>query len=250
MSLEADASQPLGLLQCRQCHEEFEDARKLFRHVETVDPDRTSTCLEDMGMQMEEFRADYTRRRRKAARRKLSLGVCLLVRIFVKLYIQVDANNLLTEYKDTVKYGASFPCCICQTLSFKKNVCKVEDVEGLRTQDEQSLYVDVDLMKSNGSLFSMLDQVWICKDCRKSVLEGKRPSCSAMNGLRATWRDLPAPLQNLSIEELDTLAFTQIFCVVHELSTGPDHDDYPKKTLFLPLPTPATNIVSRFPFVV
>ena len=86
MSLEAAASQPLGLLQCGQCGEEFEDARKLFRHVESVDPDRTSTCLEDMGMQMEEFRRDYTRRRRKAARRKFSLGVCLFVRIFVKLY--------------------------------------------------------------------------------------------------------------------------------------------------------------------
>ena len=86
MSLDADASQPLGLLQCRQCREEFEDARKLFRHVESVDPDRSSTCLEDMGMQMEEFRADYTRRRRKAARRQLSLGVCLLVKTLVNLY--------------------------------------------------------------------------------------------------------------------------------------------------------------------
>ena len=162
----------------------------------------------------------------------------------------MDANNLLTKYKDTVKYGASFPCCSCQTLNFKKDVYKVVDVEGLRTQDEQLSYVDIDLLNSDGRMFSMLDQVWICKDCRKSVQEGKRPPCSAMNSLGATWRNLPASLRDLSIEELDTLAFTQIFCVVHELSTGPNRDDYPKKTLFLPLPTPATYIVSRFPVVV
>ena len=79
---ERDKSQALGLLQCRQCLKEFGSARTLFSHVEAIYPDRTSTCLEDMGMQLEEFRAEYTRRRRKAARRNNALEVTLFEFVF------------------------------------------------------------------------------------------------------------------------------------------------------------------------
>ena len=155
-------------------------------------------------------------------------------------YSQESVNDLLTKYWDNVKYGPSFPCCSCQTLNFQKDVDKVVDVEKLRSQEERSAYVDVHLLNSNGNLFSMMDEVWICKSCRKSVEDGKRPTNSAMNGLGATWCDLPAPLLNLSIEERDTIAFTQIFCVVHGLSAGGDGLDQPKKTLLLPLARPVT----------
>ena len=117
-----------------------------------------------------------------------------------------------------MRYGASFPCCCCQTLKFKCKVDKVAEVERLRTEEGREAYLDTDLLNSTGKLFLMLDTVWICKDCRKSVEEGKRPTNSAMNGLGPTWHNLPVPLVNLSIEELDTIAFTQIFSVVHGLS--------------------------------
>ena len=58
-----------GLLHCPQCHTECVDARALFRHVETVFVGQQSSCLESMGFQMEEFRADYRKRRRKVAYR-------------------------------------------------------------------------------------------------------------------------------------------------------------------------------------
>ena len=59
-----------GLLHCPQCRKECVDARALFRHVEAVFAGLQSTCLERMGLQMEEFRADYRNRRRKVAYRK------------------------------------------------------------------------------------------------------------------------------------------------------------------------------------
>ena len=116
-------------------------------------------------------------------------------------------------------------------------------MERLRTQEAREAYLDTDLLKSTGNLFLMLDDVWICKDCRKSVEEDKRPTNSAMNGLGATWYNLPPPLMNLSIEELDTIAFTQIFSVVHSLSAGDTGDtgdtgDQPNKILLLPLKRP------------
>ena len=150
----------------------------------------------------------------------------------------MDANDLLSEYRDSVKHGASFPCCICQTLNFVSDVCSVSDVESLRTLEERSRYVDVDLMHTCPNLFTMLDKIWVCQDCRRCVEKGERPPCSAENGLKATWRSLPSPLLDLSIEELDILSFTQIFSVIHEQSTGDEGEDRPTKVLLLPLPIP------------
>ena len=152
--------------------------------------------------------------------------------------VQVDINDLVSKYRDSVKHGASFPCCICQTLNFVSDVCPVSDVESLRTLEERSRYVDVDLMNTCPNLFTMLDKIWICRDCRRCVEKGERPPCSAENGLKATCRSLPAPLLDLSIEELDILAFTQIFSVIHDQSTGGEVEGRPTKVLLLPLPIP------------
>ena len=146
---------------------------------------------------------------------------------------------MLNSYWTSVKYGASFPCCCCQTLKFRKNVEKVKEAENLRTQEQRDLFLDTVLLNSTDSLFLMMDDVWICKDCRKSVDAGKMPLLSAKNNLSATWRNLPDPLRSLSIEELETLAVTQIFSVLHDLSTGGatgPHES--KKTLLLPLARP------------
>lgn len=63
----------LGLYHCPQCHRDCGDARNLFRHVETVNAELQATCLELMGKQMEEFRAEYTNRRRKLGRKRVTL---------------------------------------------------------------------------------------------------------------------------------------------------------------------------------
>ena len=72
---EGQGSSQLGLLQCKQCLERFGTAGQLFRHVESITIGKPSSCLEGMGMQMEEFRAEYTSRRRKVARKKVALKV-------------------------------------------------------------------------------------------------------------------------------------------------------------------------------
>ena len=66
---EEDSLGVIGLLHCPQCRKECSDARTLFRHVESVSAGLPSSCLERMGLQMEEFRADYRNRRRKVAYR-------------------------------------------------------------------------------------------------------------------------------------------------------------------------------------
>ena len=157
----------------------------------------------------------------------------------------MEVDNLLDNYQRAVKYGASFPCCCCQTLKLRKNVEDVELVENLRTQQQRDSYLDTGLLNSTHSLFLMLDGVWICKECRRAVDNGRMPSLSAKNSLCATWRNLPDPLQSLNIEELDTLALTQIFSVHGGLSTGANLPDRPKKTLLLPLTRPVKSIVSK-----
>ena len=150
----------------------------------------------------------------------------------------MSVQDLLTKYNDTVKYGPIFPCCSCQALQFKKDVSSASDVTGLRTEEERSRYLDVNLINTNSNLFTTLDRSWICRDCCRFVQEGKIPPCSAKNNMRATWRTLPTMLLDLTSQELDTLANTQIFCVVHKLSTGAAEVDQYKKTLFLPLSLP------------
>lgn len=114
----------------------------------------------------------------------------------------------------------------------------MNDVERLRTLEGREPYLDNNLLSSTGNLFLMLDEVWICKDCRRSVEEGKRPTSSARNGLDPTWHNLPVPLLNLSMEELDIIAFTQIFSVVHGLSAGDAGEQELNKILLLPLKRP------------
>ena len=80
---EPSSSQTLGLFQCKSCRQDFGDAKRLFRHVETIYPDKTSTCLEDMNLQIEEFRAEYTRRRKKANRKNLALEVNFFVLVML-----------------------------------------------------------------------------------------------------------------------------------------------------------------------
>ena len=88
MSLdEPSSSQTLGLFQCKSCRQDFGDAKRLFRHVETIYPNKSSTCLEDMNMQIEEFRAEYTSRRRKANRKNLSSEVKFVV-LFMLRHVQ------------------------------------------------------------------------------------------------------------------------------------------------------------------
>ena len=83
----------------------------------------------------------------------------------------------------------------------------------------------------------MLDDTWVCNNCQKSLNEGTMPRLCAKNGLRATWCDLPPRLLELSLEELDAIALSKIFMVIHDLRTANDQSRS-QKTLLLPLSNP------------
>ena len=152
--------------------------------------------------------------------------------------VQVEVSDLLILYWNDVRYGPSFPCVCCQTLHWRKKVIKLDDVAKLRTQEGRSTYLDTEVLDNSSKLFVMLDQFWICRECRNAVEEDRRPKLSAMNGLSPTWQKLPESLVRLTLEELDLLALTQMFSIVHGLSTGDDTKNKENKTLLLPLKKP------------
>ena len=129
--------------------------------------------------------------------------------------VQVEVSDLLILYWNDVRYGPSFPCVCCQTLHWRKKVDKLDDVAKLRTQEGRSTYLDTEVLDNSSKLFVMLDQFWICRECRNAVEEDRRPKLSAMNGLSPTWQKLPESLVRLTLEELDLLALTQMFFIVH-----------------------------------
>lgn len=145
---------------------------------------------------------------------------------------------MLRGFRESVKYGASFPCCCCQTLKWRKDVERVKDVEVLKSQEAKDNNLDTNLLNSCKSLFLMLDEIWICKECQKYIDVKKMPIFSTKNGLDATWRSIPSTLHDLSIKELDTIGLTQIFNVIEGLSTGSTGPDQMNKTLLLPLRRP------------
>ena len=70
-----DTSQPSGLFHCPHCDQDCVNARQLFQHVKTIPPNGQPTCLESMGIDLEEFKAGFRSRRRKVAKKKNTMKV-------------------------------------------------------------------------------------------------------------------------------------------------------------------------------
>ena len=128
-----------------------------------------------------------------------------------------------------------FACLLCQTHHFLGGVVEAEKVRGLASREARERFVDLQFVAACPTLFTQLDQQWVCSGCHAAVDQGNMPALAARNGLPATWASLPPSLLTLSQEELEVVDLTQVCRTVHGLTVGVAGPGNPSKKLLIPL---------------
>ena len=148
--------------------------------------------------------------------------------------VQQTATAALHSYQLATRHGPLVGCLVCHQAQFPSMMAEVGRVGVLAGQEERHLYIDMEFVHNNPTLFQHLGVEWCCRPCVAAMTAGRMPPMAAKNGMPAPWVSLPPALLTLTTEELETLGLSTIFTSLDGLTVGVEGEGLPTKTLYIP----------------
>ncbi|XP_073694460.1 uncharacterized protein [Garra rufa] len=138
---------------------------------------------------------------------------------------QKDIDVAINYFRQEVRNGPEFVCCVCHRLLFRKQVieCKTECYEDkgekiavLGKKCITTSYVHVcDEKCDQSSAYSSGCKLWICLTCHRKILSGRLPEESVANNMQLV--DIPNQLKCLNSLEQHLVArnipFMKLLCL-------------------------------------